>query len=120
MTTTDTKQIIIWLRDKAKGAPDHAWQHMMNAAADTLSELQEELKNEMHRHDRLQDFEVAEAQQLAEIKAERDSMAAELKRTQGCGGCKHCREDWDAEPCNTCRQDKDFPAWEWKGATQHG
>jgi hypothetical protein len=117
MTNTSTEQTINWLRGKAKGAPDHAWQHMMNAAADKLSELQEELLCGLCR---LQDFEVAEAQQLAEIKADRDAMAAELKRELGCGGCKHCREDWDAEPCNTCRQDKDFPAWEWKGATQHG
>lgn len=87
----------------------------LEAQQERINELTTELQNEMHRHDRLQDFEVAEAQQLAEIKAERDSLKAELKCAMGCGGCMHCRGDWRAEPCCTCHQDKDFPEWEWKG-----
>ena len=42
---------------------------LMQKAADTIEALQTELRDEMHRHDRLQDFEVAEAQQLAELRA---------------------------------------------------
>ena len=42
---------------------------LMQKAADTIEALQAELRDEMHRHDRLQDFEVAEAQQLAELRA---------------------------------------------------
>lgn len=94
----------------------------LEEAADALEAQQEringlttELQNEMHRHDRLQDFEVAEAQQLAEIKAERDILKAELKCAMGCGGCKHNQGDWRDEPCDTCRKDKNFPAWEWRG-----
>lgn len=88
---------------------------LMQQAADTIETLQAELRDEMHRHDRLQDFEVAEAQQLTEIKTERDSLKAELKYAMGCGGCKHNQGDWRDEPCNTCRKDKNFPAWEWRG-----
>lgn len=108
-----TNQIIIWLRGKAKEAPDHASARMLNAAADKLSELEEELKNEMHRHDRLQDFEVEEAQLLAEARAK-------LKQLLGCGGCEHCNTEYDQEPCNSCRQDPNFPLWKWKGAKKHG
>ena len=42
---------------------------LMQKAADTIEALQAELRDEMHRHDRLQDFEVAEAQQLSELRA---------------------------------------------------
>ena len=37
---------------------------LMQKAADTIEALQAELRDEMHRHDRPQDFEVAEAQYL--------------------------------------------------------
>ena len=50
----------------------------MRNAADTLeaqqgriAELEAELKEERYRHDRLQDFEVAEAQVLAKLRQER-------------------------------------------------
>lgn len=109
------EQIIIWLRGKAKEGTDHASVRMLNAAADTIEALQAELRDEMHRHDRLQDFKVAEAQQLAEIKAERDAMAAELKHDQGCADCVHCDTEWCEEPCDSCRQDPKFPAWKWRG-----
>lgn len=95
MTPND---IITWLRDKLPYAPDHAWKNVMSAAADKLEELEErrrfaavqallladdkeqleervaqleaELKAEMYRHDRLQDFEVAEAEELRKLKAQ--------------------------------------------------
>lgn len=54
-----------------------------------------------------------------QIQAERDSMAAVLKKEFGCGGCKHCDCEWDQEPCESCRKDGNFPAWEWKGEN-HG
>lgn len=88
---------------------------LMQKAADTIEALQTELRDEMHRHDRLQDFEVAEAQDLALIKAERDAMMAELKHDKGCAGCVHCDTEWCEEPCDSCRQDPKFPAWKWRG-----
>lgn len=53
------------------------------------------------------------------IQAERDSMAATLKKIYGCGGCAHCNCDFDQEPCNSCRKDGNFPKWVWKGEN-HG
>ena len=51
---------------------------IMRNAADTLeaqqariAELEAELKEERYRHDRVQDFEVAEAQELAKLREER-------------------------------------------------
>lgn len=88
---------------------------LMQKAADTIEALQTELHDEMHRHDRLQDFKVAEAQDLALVKAERDAMEAELKHDQGCAGCVHCDTEWCEEPCDSCRQDPKFPAWKWRG-----
>ena len=49
------------------------------------------------------------------IQAERDAMAAYLKNTGGCDNCKHHRCDVDADPCESCMNGEDFPAWEWKG-----
>ena len=40
----------------------------------TIESLQKELEEERYRHDRLHDFEVAEAQELAKVKAERDAL----------------------------------------------
>lgn len=48
-----------------------------------IEELTEELKDERYRHDRLQDFEVAEAQELARVKAERDRLAELLEVNHG-------------------------------------
>ena len=81
---------------------------LMQKAADTIEALQAELLDEMHRHDRLQDFEVEEGQELSEARAE-------LKQQLGCGGCEHCNIEYDQEPCNSCRQDPKFPAWKWRG-----
>ena len=88
---------------------------LMQKAANAIEALQAELRDEMHRHDRLQDFEVAEAQDLALVKAERDAMEAELKHDKGCAGCVHCDTEWCEEPCDSCRQDPKFPAWKWRG-----
>ena len=48
------------------------------------------------------------------IQAERDAMAAYLKSC-GCDTCKHEHCDVDAEPCESCIEGENVPAWEWKG-----
>lgn len=89
--------------------------NLMQQAANAIEELQTQLRDEMHRHDRLQDFEVAEAQDLATVKAERDALLAEMKREKGCGGCVHRDTQWNEEPCDSCRKDPKSPAWKWRG-----
>ena len=42
-----------------------------------------ELQAEMHRHDRLQDFEVAEAEQLRQMTIERNMLARKLAELEG-------------------------------------
>ena len=92
MNAADT---IAWLREQADRAPTDAMRSGMIKAAATLlrlrsnlktavsqrneyqakylavkernAQLEEELKAEMYRHDRLQDFEVAEAEELARL-----------------------------------------------------
>ena len=56
---------------------------------------------------------------LKEAREENATMAAALKKEYGCGGCKHCDCEWDQEPCDSCRQDGNFPKWVWKGEN-HG
>lgn len=63
-----SEAICSWLRDKAARADGHDYRRMLTAAADRLVELEKELREERYRHDRLQDFEVAEAKLLAEYK----------------------------------------------------
>ena len=46
--------------------------------------------------------------------AELDSMAAYLKKL-GCEACKHRYCDVYAEPCESCMEGENFPAWEWRG-----
>lgn len=111
----NTPEIISWLREQAKRVPEEVHRRGMIEAADRLEELSEDLKAEMHRHDRLQDFEVAEAQELARLKAENAAMAAELKKAGGCGACKSCKVDYLEEPCFSCMQDPSYPGWKWKG-----
>lgn len=113
---------ITWLRDQAIRMPEEVHKRGMIRAADTMealaqrnAQLGEELKDEMYRHDRLQDFEVAEADELARVKAINAAMSAALKNSDGCGNCKHCYALWNEEPCDSCRQDPGFPAWEWNG-----
>lgn len=115
----NTPEIITWLREQAIRMPEDVHKRGMIRAADKLEELSEELKAEMHRHDRLQDFEVAEAQELARLKAENAAMARALKASGGCGDCKNGYSAWDEDPCDSCRQDPGFPGWEWKGSEKH-
>ena len=55
------------------------------------------------------------ARRLQVLDIQCSSMASTLKKLYGCGGCKHCDCDWNQEPCDSCRKDGNFPAWEWKG-----
>lgn len=59
-----SEQIVSWLRDKAARAEGRDYRKMLTVAAEKIVELETELREEMHRHDRLQDFEVAEAEEL--------------------------------------------------------
>lgn len=43
----------------------------LKAQQGRIDQLEAELKEEMYRHDRVQDFEVAEAQELAKLRQER-------------------------------------------------
>lgn len=53
--------------------------------------------------------------ELEKVQAERDAMAAYLKKINGCGCCKHKHCDVDEEPCESCMEGRNFPAWEWRG-----
>ena len=116
----NTKDIVAWLRHRDVCPQDDILKRGMIVAADKIEELEAELKAEMHRHDRLQDFEVAEAEELARAKALCTAMAGALKISGGCGNCKHCYSAWDEEPCDSCRQDPGFPQWEWNGIIRGG
>ena len=52
-----------------------------------IEQLEEELKEEMYRHDRVQDFEVAEAQELARVKGQLDEAIRELQYLSVCSTC---------------------------------
>lgn len=65
---------------------------IINEAVGTLDELQEELRSEMHRHDRLQDFEVAEAQELEFYKKATVDLRKQWQDAEAliCTICAHC------------------------------
>lgn len=71
--------------------------------------LAAELKDERYRHDRVQDFEVAEAQELAKVKAELDAALADLNEVRPCTLCAYHH---DPKMCRTCMGEK----WKWRGA----
>lgn len=77
--------------------------------------LAAELKDERYRHDRVQDFEVAEAQELAKVKAERDALALIVKNLSACTHCKHVSHNVYEEPCDSCDKEHNYPNWEWVG-----
>lgn len=54
-----------------------------------------------------------------QIQAERDAMAAALKKAHGCDGCAHRNCDFDKDPCVSCLKDGNYSKWTWKGAN-HG
>lgn len=55
---------------------------LFDDAADAIEQLQKELREERYRHDRLQDFEVAEAEQLRQMTIERNMLARKLREKE--------------------------------------
>ena len=102
----DTKELIQILRD-----PDNPnVLDYIDDAADRLEQMAESLDYART----IQDEGVRLTAELEKVKAERDAMAAYLKKL-GCEACKHRYCDVYAEPCESCMEGKNFPAWEWKG-----
>lgn len=59
---------------------------LLEAQQTRIAQLEAELKEEMYRHDRVQDFEVAEAQELAKLREERRwiPVTERLPESEGC------------------------------------
>lgn len=55
---------------------------LLKQAADALEQLQKGQEEERYRHDRLQDFEVAESEQLRQMTIERNMLARKLKEVE--------------------------------------
>lgn len=55
---------------------------LLDDAADAIELLQKELREERYRHDRLQDFEVAEAEQLHQMRMERNMLSKKLREKE--------------------------------------
>ena len=55
---------------------------LFDDAADAIEQLQKELREERYRHDRLQDFEVAEAEYLRQMRVERNMLAEKLREKE--------------------------------------
>lgn len=55
---------------------------LLQQAADALEQLQKEQEEERYRHDRLQDFEVAESEQLRQMTIERNMLARKLREVE--------------------------------------
>lgn len=55
---------------------------LFDDAADAIEQLQKELREERYRHDRLQDFEVAEAEQLHQMRIERNMLSKKLRERE--------------------------------------
>lgn len=125
----NTPNIITWLRDQTMRAPEDVHKRGMIQAAAMLERLEANLKTAVNQRNEYQEKYLAEhewnATLEAELKTERHrtnrlkaenvAMAAELKKAGGCGACKHCYSAWDEDPCDSCRQDTNFPGWEWQG-----
>ena len=80
----DYKQLIERLKTDAEWAEANEWESPICLCDDLIGAIQAiealtaELVDERHRHDRLQDFEVAEAKELERIKAERDAAVSHV------------------------------------------
>jgi len=55
---------------------------LFDDAADAIEQLQKELCEERYRHDRLQDFEVAEAEQLHQMRIARSMLSKKLREKE--------------------------------------
>ena len=107
----------------------------LEAQQQRIAELEAELVEERHRHDRYVDFEVAQAQELARVKAERDAAVADLaeicgKDAECCDLCAYgaaasvCMEvDFNCRECPTpcvCKNCWNDSEWRWRGVRQEG
>lgn len=83
---------------------------------DQVAAMKQELIDERYRHDRLQDFEVAEAQELARVKAELDATKKDILKC-----CKTCAKSMmnngTGLVCRFAREcSEEYEHWEWRGA----
>ena len=81
-----------------------------------VAAMKQELIDERYRHDRLQDFEVAEAQELAKVKAELDATKKDILKC-----CKTCAKSMmnngTGLVCRFVREcSEEYEHWEWRGA----
>jgi hypothetical protein len=88
--------------------------HTIESQMQRIAELETELKAEMYRHDRYVDFELAEAEELRQVKAERDAAIGYLERIKSCGACKHS-DSFSLQIPKACRQCNHGSNWEWCG-----
>jgi len=91
---------------------------LLKQTAEQTEALATELEAERYRHDRLQDFEVAEAAELAKVKAERNAMLEQLRLFGRCNVCKHEAKGITEEPCCSCfsgTRTAEEDKWEWQG-----
>ena len=70
------------IADKLRSIESRSKSGLLRQAADALEEMDRELQAEMHRHDRLQDFEVAESEQLRQMTIERNMLARKLREVE--------------------------------------
>ena len=68
-----------------------------------IESLVTELSEERYRHDRLQDYEVAQAQELERVKKERDAAVEDLaSMCECCMVCIHGEETFERNDCEEC------------------
>ena len=121
------KELIERLRLDAEWAEANEWESPIMlyddllAAIKAIDTLTAELIDERDRHDKLQDFEVAEAQQLKSVKAARDQAADYAQRLKAerdaavadlaaAGLCDYCGH-WNGSKCTK----RGKCAFEWRG-----
>ena len=67
---------------------------LLDDAADAIELLQKKLREERYRHDRLQDFEVAEAEQLHQMRMERNMLAEKLREGERAESAEAGKQQW--------------------------
>lgn len=84
-------EVLAYKLDAEFAAAVDAAANLLEAQGERIADLETELQAERHRHDRLQDFEVAEAQQFADAK---ETIAMLRKKWQAAASiiCAHCTE----------------------------
>lgn len=59
------------------------------------------------------------ANAIEALLAERDAAVNELKYRVGCNSCAYFRVGIFEEPCYSCRKEKKFDKWKWRGPQKH-